>query len=47
MLDKTLTGFDPGLVTGRILADLQKAFNTINYEILLKKCPLLDFQINQ
>ena len=47
MLDKTLTGFDPGLVTGRILADLQKAFTTINYEILLKKCPLLDFQINQ
>ena len=40
MLDKTLTGFDPGLVTGRILVDLQKAFNTINYELLLKKCPL-------
>ena len=36
MTDKILKGFDEGLVTGMILIDLQKAFDKINHEILLK-----------
>ena len=35
--DKILKGFDNGLFTGMILIDLQKAFDTINRNILLKK----------
>ena len=35
--DKILKGFDNGLVTGMILIDLQKAFDAINHDILLKK----------
>ena len=35
--DKILKGFDHGLVTGIILIDVQKAFDTINHDILLKK----------
>ena len=34
--DKILKGFDDVLVTGMILIDLQKAFDTINHDILLK-----------
>jgi len=34
--NKILQGFDKGLVTGMILIDLQKAFDTINRDILLK-----------
>ena len=30
-----------------ILTDLQKAFDTINYNILLKKCLWLDFLLNE
>ena len=41
--DKILKGFDDGLVTGMILIDLQKAFDTINYEILLKKLSIIGF----
>ena len=41
--DKILKGFDDGLVTGMILIDLQKAFNTINYDILLKKLSIIGF----
>ena len=37
MSDKILKGFDDGLVTGTILIDLQKAFDTINHDIYLKK----------
>ena len=37
LTDKILTGFDSGLLTGKILIDLQKAFHTINYDILLRK----------
>ena len=33
--DKTLKSFDDGLVTGMILIDLQKAFDTINHDIRL------------
>ena len=34
--DVILSGFDSGLLTGMILIDLQKAFDTINHGILLK-----------
>ena len=37
LTDKILTGFDSGLLTGMILIDLQKAFDTINHDILLRK----------
>ena len=38
-----LKGFDNGLVTGMILIDLQKAFDTINHDILLKKLGVIGF----
>ena len=41
--DKILNGFDDGLVTGMILIDLQKAFDTINHDILLKKLSIIGF----
>ena len=48
LTDKIVTGFDSGLLTGMILIDLQKAFDAINHDILLKKkCLLLDFLIVQ
>ena len=40
LTDKILTGFDSGLLTGMILIDLQKAFDTINHDLLLKKMSL-------
>ena len=43
MNDKTLKGFDDGLVTSMILYDLQKAFDTINHDILLKKLSIIGF----
>ena len=43
LTDKILTGFDPGLLTGMILIDLQKAFDTINHDILLRKMSALRF----
>ena len=47
MTDKILTGFDSGLLTGMKLIDLQKAFDTINYNVLLKKkCLWLDFLVS-
>ena len=36
-------GSDDGLMTGMILIDLQKAFNTINHDILLKKLDIIGF----
>ena len=41
--DKTLKEFEEGLVTGMILTDLQKAFDTIDHEILLLKCKAIKF----
>ena len=41
--DKILKGFDDSLVTGMILIDLQKAFDTINHNILLKKLSIIGF----
>ena len=41
--DKITKGFDSGLLTGMILIDLQKAFDTIDHNILLLKMPSLGF----
>ena len=41
--DKILKGFDSGLVTGMILIDLQKAFDTIDHEVFFKKLSYLRF----
>ena len=38
-----MTGFDYGLLTGKILIDLQKAFDTIKHGILLQKMAFLGF----
>ena len=35
--NKIATGFESGLFTGMILIDLQKAFDNINHDILIKK----------
>ena len=43
LTDKILTGFDSGLLTGVILIDLQKAFDTTNHGILLRKMSALRF----
>ena len=40
---KILTRFDQGMLTGKILIDLQKAFDTIDHEILLQKMKYLGF----
>ena len=41
--DKILKGFDDRLVTGMILIDPQKAFDSINHDILLKKLSIISF----
>ena len=43
MNDKILKGFDNGLFTGMILIDLQKAFDTIDHNILLEKLKAIGF----
>ena len=46
-MTKILKGLDNGLVTGMILIDLQKAFDTINHDILLKKLSIVNKWIRQ
>ena len=41
--DNVLERFDEGLLTGMILIDLQKAFDTIDHEILLQKLKAIKF----
>ena len=41
--DTILKGFDKGLMTGMILTDLQKAFDTVNHGILLKRLSAIGF----
>ena len=43
LADKISKGLDTGLLTGVILIDLQKAFDTIDHRILLLKTPSLGF----
>ena len=43
LTDKILKGFDEGLLTGMILIDLQKAFDTINHQILFKRLKAMGF----
>ena len=43
LTDKVLKGFDEGLLTGMILIDLHKAFDTIDHEILLHKLKAIKF----
>ena len=43
LTDKISKGFDSDLITGMILIDLQKPFNTIDHNILLLKIPSLGF----
>ena len=41
--DKITKGFDSGLLTVMVLIDLQKAFDTIDHNILIKKNPFCRF----
>ena len=43
LTDKSLEVFDKGLLTGMIISDLQKAFNTTDHEILLPKVKAIRF----
>ena len=46
LTDKITAGFEKGLFTGMMLIDLQKAFGTIDHQILLKKMKYLGFSKN-
>ena len=41
--DKILKAFDEGLMTGMILVDLQKSFDTIDHDTLLKTLRAIGF----
>ena len=43
--DKVAKEFDSGLLTGMIFSDLQKAFDTIDHKILIKKMKCMGFLI--
>ena len=43
LTDKILKGFEEHLLTGMTLIDLQKAFGTINHEVLLQKLKAIRF----
>ena len=43
MIDKVLKGFGKGMVIGMILIDLQKAFATIDHDVLLQKLYAVGF----
>ena len=43
LTDKVKIGFEEGLLTGMVLIDLQKAFDTIDHSILLEKMNCLGF----
>ena len=46
LTDKITTGFEKGLFTGLVLINLQKVFDTIHHQILLKKVKYLGFSKN-
>ena len=46
LTDKITFRLEKGLFTGTILIDLQKAFNTIDHQILIKKMKYLGFSKN-
>ena len=46
LTDKINTGFEKGLFTGMVLIGLQKAFDTIDHQILIKKMKFLGFSKN-
>ena len=41
--DKTLKGFADGLLTSMTLIDLQKAFDRINHDIILRELSVIGF----
>ena len=43
---KVLKGFDQSLITGMILIDLHKAFDTVNHDVLLQKLYAIGFSNN-
>ena len=43
LTDRILTSVGSGLLTGMVLIDLQKASDTLNYELLLRKMASLGF----
>ena len=47
LTDKILKGSDEGLLTGMILIDLQKAFDTMNHKVLLQKLEAIGFSQNK
>ena len=46
LADKIATRFEKGLFTGIVLVNLQKAFDNIDHQILLKKMNYLGFSKN-